>query len=1111
MNPSTLNSWIDGSLTPLLTLLATWSVRWAVLILVLMTAIACRLLRTTATRSAAAHLILLTGLLLPFVPNFWGPVLFKMPTPTSEISQVDEPLTEPDLIVSEQTVAPTDVVQRDTQIVRNPVATSVRPRLRRQEPPIASAVPTVTIGYSRLVLLATGMLWIFGVVLLLLRLIGGYWWLSCLCRLAVPVTQTGEAELSDCRQSLQVSRTVQLKTHPRVDSPLLVGGKRPCILVPTCWDAINGESRRAILLHEMAHVRRWDDFSKWFEEIVRSLFFFHPLVHWLISRIDAEREELCDGAVIQQGIEPRALAGVLLDACRTFRATGQRLPRRLVLPFFRQRSVKDRIQALMEESAMLRGRLPLSRRGYAVLGSLLTGFAVLIAGFGIQAEEPAKTPSSDQAAAPAVLQEPGQELATPTFDLSKNADFTSLITDVSQMKQLQQDLPIDVKGFGKMSMETMASLIYSDMAEAPRGRLVDIQGKPLSPTGPARITAVITALSHEPNCFDWAGDSVLADSQGRFIVLGQLIRDADGQPQNPETAKNHESVLLLARLANGQTFETLAKYTPAKINDVHIPTHMNPKVPAPQDVAKDEIAGVVVDEKGEPLGGVDVDLYDGLDVVERKIKAVTDKQGQFRLKGLGEYIGEDGTTVIRFRKAGFSPERFLHHPVGTKGWVVALAGRTYLEGIVKDPDGNPVAGAKVKGRQGPKEISGGIIEELWTETVSDATGRYRLYLQPDRYELQIKAPGKGVSRIPPQTVFYGDQRTLNVDLQRGVNFKALVVDSVTGKPVPNVKLSHWQHPGVEGRSDENGQLTIGEMLPGSFEFEVHADGYARWWSEECKSEWARLNTKYDRRGMQGNFNGLDFDLKNDMPPVKIVVERAVKVTGRVVDPDGQPVAGATVDAALTGHESSLPGDTRYSVRTTADGKFTLSLPASHAARYNAMAHDGGYQEWRHWANAVANPVQTKPGDEIKDVELKLTRPATVRGKIVDANGQPLPGFEVTAESMEKMENRYYVPTTQSKADGTFELKFLRPGQHVIRARLDRVESMRTPNLIADDQNQPQIVPASERREVIMTRSRNVKPSEPVTLNPGETLNDVVLKAMPEERRAERTKGGVPVK
>ena len=106
-------------------------------------------------------------------------------------------------------------------------------------------------------------------------------------------------------------------------------------------------------------------------------------------------------------------------------------------------------------------------------------------------------------------------------------------------------------------------------------------------------------------------------------------------------------------------------------------------------------------------------------------------------------------------------------------------------------------------------------------------------------------------------------------------------------------------------------------------------------------------------GWQRNFDSLDFEIKEDMSPVTIIVEKGVRIRGHIVDPDGNSVGGATAAPARTGSGNSLTGDTRFSVTTKPDGTFEMLLPASGKCQYNLVAHDGDYEQWRHmgkWCN-----------------------------------------------------------------------------------------------------------------------------------------------------------------
>jgi protocatechuate 3,4-dioxygenase beta subunit len=579
------------------------------------------------------------------------------------------------------------------------------------------------------------------------------------------------------------------------------------------------------------------------------------------------------------------------------------------------------------------------------------------------------------------------------------------------------------KGFARLSGEGSSRTVTipdgASKYEVPPIELagaVTVRGRVLDATGSPIAGATVVGTCEGGVCRPFPGTETLTDAHGEFRLPPSLYNTvAIGKPAR-----------LLIRLRGGAEHELAAVPTGDGSVTLKLPVagEMTKGVEAPRDVAPDELAGVVVDTEGKPIGGAEVDAWTWYPGHETR----TNARGLFRIGRL-----DKGRKVeVLIRKPGYTPQLFLMQPTGEPGWVIVLGNKTYFEGRVLAPGGKPVAGARIRANNGPKRADGVRIGELWTEATTDQEGRYRMYAQADVYDIQVRVPGVGVARRPGTSLGADEAKRLDIDLTRGVNFRAEVVDSLTGDPVSGVRLWFWQQPGIEGRSQADGMVEIPDMMPGPFQFQVDAPGYARWWSEEASNEWSRRKIDETRGGWQRNFDRLDFDLQPDMKPVTITVERGVTVTGRVLDPDGKPVAGATVAPALTGTGNSLTGDTRFSVATGPDGRFTAILPASGAHEYNLVAHDGKYDHWRTWANGVRPPFRTKPGEEVRDVEISLTRPATVRGRVTDADGKPVPDREVRASAADRLENRYYDPTTTTAADGSYELKFIRPGQQFIQ-------------------------------------------------------------------------------
>ncbi|HEY4311449.1 MAG TPA: carboxypeptidase-like regulatory domain-containing protein [Pirellulales bacterium] len=535
------------------------------------------------------------------------------------------------------------------------------------------------------------------------------------------------------------------------------------------------------------------------------------------------------------------------------------------------------------------------------------------------------------------------------------------------------------------------------------GMLVDVQGKPLA--GARLLRQSLKGGAWDATCE--------TDAQGRFE-----LRMGAGDPFH---AGSMESVQV--ETTSGMHFETNFVIA-EKLTEVRLPTIVNPGLAAPSNIDTDELAGRVVDEQGTPLEGVAVQTWG-----ESSHKAMTSKDGTFRIQRLER----NRTVAVRFFKAGYSPEMFVHQPTGKPGLVVALGKRTFLTGVVRDAEGDIVSHARLKAIQSDKHADQGMVPGMSTHTVTNETGEFHMFLQPDAYDFQIIAGERGIERLSQQAIHAGANK-LDFTLRPGIAFRAVVVDAHSGEPIPDVRIRSSDQKEPVGRSNADGLVIIPNLLPGHLEVEVQAPGYARWWSEQCTNELSRRHFEIENPRWQRNFNYLHFNVVAAMPTAKIELERAVRVRGTVIDPEGNPVEGATVAPALSGSGGSISGDTRLTVRTGPEGRFELFLPASNQAQYNLMAHDGSYGEQRTWANGVLPPVSTKPGAELNDVQLQLTRPGTIRGKVVDENGKPIPLCNIEAHATDGLENRMFVPTTTASEDGTFELKCVRATTQKVRAR-----------------------------------------------------------------------------
>jgi beta-lactamase regulating signal transducer with metallopeptidase domain len=125
---------------------------------------------------------------------------------------------------------------------------------------------------------------------------------------------TLDASLVEVLAQFGSQRRVKLCVSDRVRVPAALGFFRPAIVVPS-WllHELSVEELKAILLHELAHLQRWDDWSNLAQKIVKAFFFFHPAVWWIERSLALEREMACDDLVVAHTANPRAYAASLVS------------------------------------------------------------------------------------------------------------------------------------------------------------------------------------------------------------------------------------------------------------------------------------------------------------------------------------------------------------------------------------------------------------------------------------------------------------------------------------------------------------------------------------------------------------------------------------------------------------------------------------------------------------------------------------------------------------------------------------------------------------------------------------------------------------------------------
>jgi BlaR1 peptidase M56 len=105
------------------------------------------------------------------------------------------------------------------------------------------------------------------------------------------------------------SRIAQLCTSTEIDRPSVIGFFSPRILIPTwLFEKLTPSELKQIVLHEMGHLRRADDWINLIQKLALVLFPLNPALIWIEKRLCFEREVACDDAVLRFTKAPKAYA-----------------------------------------------------------------------------------------------------------------------------------------------------------------------------------------------------------------------------------------------------------------------------------------------------------------------------------------------------------------------------------------------------------------------------------------------------------------------------------------------------------------------------------------------------------------------------------------------------------------------------------------------------------------------------------------------------------------------------------------------------------------------------------------------------------------------------------
>ena len=394
---------------------------------------------------------------------------------------------------------------------------------------------------------------------------------------------------------LGLNRRVRLARSQDREIPMTWGVLRPVVLLPEDATSWSSERLSVALLHELAHVKRFDFLTQLLARLVCAGYWFNPLAWLALARVRAEQEQACDDLALGVGLDPLAYADHLLAivsgrgsavVARTALAPG--------MATARSANLKQRLLGILDPA---RDRRAIDRRRAGFVTAIAVGLMVPLAGLSVQlgteavaggtlavtdeppkkADEPAATPAEILAAVRENYVKPPDEAALRTGAIKGMLDALddphSMFVNARQLADFERQIESKIVGIGtQLEMKDGQVTVVTPLPDSPALKagikagdaLLEVDGKPTKGVElPDIVRQVIgaagTVVKLKVRHTDGKTEE-LAITRGTITLktVGSFYQGADGRPDYQLDPAHQVGYVRIYQFGAGTTAELMA-------------------------------------------------------------------------------------------------------------------------------------------------------------------------------------------------------------------------------------------------------------------------------------------------------------------------------------------------------------------------------------------------------------------------------------------------------------------------------------------------------------------------------------------------------------------------